>query len=142
MREVLHNILIEFGILMKLVRIIKIYLNETYSRVRVGKNLSDMFPIRNGMKQGDALSPLLFNFALEFAIRRVQVIQDGLKLNGTHQLLVYASDVKILGGSAYTLKENTKVLVVASKEIGLEVNADKTKYVVCLEIRTQDEVTV
>ena len=65
-----------------------------------------------------------------------------MKLNGTHQLLVYASDVKILGGSAYTLKENTKVLVVASKEIGLEVNADKTKYVVCLEIRTQDEVTV
>ena len=73
-------ILIEFGIPMKLVRLIKICLNETYSRVRVGKNLSDMFPIRNGLKHGDAVSPLLFSFAFEFAIRRVQVIQDGLKL--------------------------------------------------------------
>jgi len=72
-REVLHNIVIEFGIPMKLVMLIKMYLTETHSRVQVGKNLSNMFPIRNGLKQGDALSPLLFNFALEYAIRRVQV---------------------------------------------------------------------
>ena len=64
-REVLYNILIEFEILMKLVRLIKMYLTETYSRVWVGKNFSDIFPIRNGLKQGDALSPLLYNSALE-----------------------------------------------------------------------------
>jgi hypothetical protein len=60
------------------------------------------FPIRNGSKRGDALSPLLFNFSLGYAIRRVQVIQDGLKLNGTHQLLVYANDVNVWE-EAYTL---------------------------------------
>ena len=84
----------------------------------------------NGLKQGDALSPLLFNFALEYVIRRVQENQDGLKLNGTHQLLAYADGVNILGGSIHTVKEKAKALVVATKEIGLEVNADKTKYMV------------
>ena len=68
-------------------------LTETYSRVRVAKNVSDRFPIRNGLKQGDALSPVLFKFALEYAIRRVQVNQDGLKENVTHQLMAYADDV-------------------------------------------------
>jgi len=92
--------------------------------------LSDRYPIGNGQKQGDALSPLLFNFALEYAIRRFQVNQNGMKLNGTHQLLAYADDVNVLGGSLHTAEKNTEVLVVASKETGLEVNADKTKCVV------------
>jgi hypothetical protein len=91
-KEVLHNILREIGIHMKLLRLTKMCLNENYSRVRVEKHLSDMFPIRNGLKQ-DVLLPLLFIFALEHAIKRVQVNQDGLKLNGTHQLVVYADDI-------------------------------------------------
>ena len=113
-------------------------MSETCSRVRVGKNLSNMFPIRNGLKEGDALSPLLFNFTLEYAIRRVHVNQDGLKLNGTnrifftylyldnttgmthlkigtHQLLAYADDVNKLGGSVHTVKENAETLLVATR---------------------------
>ena len=92
--------------------------------------MSDRFPIRNGLKQGEPLSPMLFNFALEYAIRRVQVNQDGLKLNGTHQLVAYADDVNILEGSIHTLKENAEALVAATRETGLEVSADKTKYMV------------
>ena len=108
-RDVLYKILIECGIPRKLVRLIKMSLTETYSRARVGENASDRFPIRNGLKQGDALSPMLFNFALEYAIRRVQVNQDCLKLNGTHQLLAYADDVNILAGSITTLNEMQKL---------------------------------
>ena len=92
--------------------------------------MSDMFPIRNGLKQGDAISLLLFKFALDYAIRRVQVNQDGLKLNGAQQLLVYSEEVKILGGSVNTPKKNTAASLVGNKEIGLDVNADKTKYMV------------
>ena len=103
--------------------------------------MSDKFPIRNGLKQ-DALSPLLFNFALEYAIRRVQVTQGGLKLNGTHQLLVYADDVNILGGSVHTVKENAEALTVANKEIGLEVNADKTGYMVMSLDQNAGQVTI
>jgi sorting nexin-29 len=129
-RKALYNILIEVCIPKKLVRLIKMRLTETYSRARVGKNLSEMLSIRNGLKQGDALSPLLFNLAVDYAIKRVQVNQDGLKLNGTHQILAYADDVNLLGGNVHTAKKNAEVLVVATKKIGLEVNADKTKYMV------------
>jgi hypothetical protein len=95
-REVLYNILIEYGIPMKLGRLIKMFLNETYNKVLLGTHLSDNFPIQIGLKKGDALSPRVFSFALEHVIRKAQENQVGLKLNGTHQLLIYDDDVNLL----------------------------------------------
>jgi hypothetical protein len=87
--------------------------------------LSDIFPIQNGLKHGDVLLPMLFNFALEYAIRKVQKNQMGLKLNGTHQLLVYADYVSLLGDNRDTMKKNRETVIDASKEVGLEVNTQK-----------------
>jgi hypothetical protein len=72
------------------------FLNETYSKVRIGKRLSENFPIQNSLKQADALSPLIQNFVLVYAIRKIHENQADLKLNRTHQLLAYADNVNLL----------------------------------------------
>ena len=85
-----------------------------------------MFPIKNTQKQRDALSPLLSLY--KSVITRVKANQEALKLNGTHQLLLSVHDISILGGSIHTINKNTETLVIASKEIGLNVKPEKTKY--------------
>jgi uncharacterized protein YllA (UPF0747 family) len=82
---------------------------------------------------------LLFNITLEYAIRRVQANQKDLKLNGTHQVVVDADDATILGGSLYTVKKNTQAFLVTRIKTGLEVNAEKPKYMVVLRSEWRKE---
>jgi hypothetical protein len=102
--------------------------NETYSKVRIGKHLSDTFPIR-GIKQGDALSPMLSYFASEYAFWKFHENQVGLKLNGTHQLLAYADDLNLLGYNTDTINKAVETLIDANNEVYLEVNTEKMKYI-------------
>jgi len=123
----LYDILNKFGVPKKLVRLIKTRLDRTQSKVRIGNYLSSGFPIENGLKQGDALSPLLFNFALEYAIRKIQESNLGLDMNGTHQVLAYVNDVNLIGDDIRAIERNADVLLNACKDIGLAVNTGKTK---------------
>jgi N-acetylglucosamine kinase-like BadF-type ATPase len=121
-KEVLYNILTEFGVRMKLVRLINMCLNETCSKLRIGKLLSDAVHIQSAIKQGDALSLLVFNSALEYAIRKVKENLVGLKFNGAYQLLAI-----YWGGGVVQIKEIiTEALTGASKEVGLQLKADKS----------------
>ncbi|PSN49532.1 hypothetical protein C0J52_04975 [Blattella germanica] len=128
-REKLYSILMNFGIPKKLVRLIGMCLNGTKSKVRVGKHVSDIFEIHNGLKQGDALSLLLFNFVLEHPIKSLEN-KEGIQLNGIHKLLVYADDIVLLGDSEEILMDNMHILRSSTRKLGLEVNVNKTKYMV------------
>jgi hypothetical protein len=103
--------------------------------------LSGVFPIQSSLKQGDALLPLLFNFALEYTIRKFLENQAELELNGIHQLQVYGDDVNLLGKNINTTKKITKALLDANKKVGLEISAEKTKYICsCVITKLQDEI--
>ena len=111
-------------------------LNETYSTVRVGKNLSEMFPTRNGLKQEDALRLFLFNFALDYAIAKGPSVPRWLENKWYKSPFGLCLSVNKMGGSVHTIKK-TETLAVARKENGLTVKADKIAWS-CLDIGMQN----
>jgi hypothetical protein len=119
-------------------------LNGTNSKVRIGKTLSDAFPIHKGMKQGDIFSPLFFIFASQYCIRNAQENAEGLEFQETHQILFYAEDVNILGENMNTVRKIKEYLLQDSKEIGLELNTEKAKHIVVSSpnFRTRPQFTV
>jgi len=103
--KVLCSTLIDFGILTNLFSFTGICLDENYSKVNVGKNLSDGFEFKNDIEEAEASSLLFFNFPLEYANRMVQVNQESLNFSGTHQLLVYDYYVNLQGENMRIIKK-------------------------------------
>jgi len=112
---------------MKLVKLMSMCLNEIYNRVWIHTHFFATFPIKNGLKQGNTSSSLLVKFGLVCAIYKVQEDQEGFKLNGT-SALIHIHQVNLLGESVHTTRQNREALLVTSREIGLGVHAEKTKY--------------
>jgi len=127
---------------MNLVRLMKMCLKETYIEVRIGKNFPVAFSTENYLKQGDDLSPLLFDVVLEFNISKAQENLKGMELSGKQQLLVYDDDVNILDQNISTGKRKTKALLEVSREAGLELSGEKTKHMVLSRHQHQDNIII
>jgi hypothetical protein len=117
----------EFGIPMKLVRLVKMNLANKNGKVKIQGKLSPSFETMIGLRQGDSLSTLLFNLCTEKIIRNVRINPGGTIYNRTRQCLAYADDVVIMGRSGY-IKKTLEEMVAITQQIGLQMNDTKTKY--------------
>ncbi|KAL4152688.1 hypothetical protein QTP88_000521 [Uroleucon formosanum] len=141
-REVLWDTLITFGIPAKIVKMIKLCMNKTRCKVRFNQHISDEFEVKTGLRQGDALSPILFNIALEMVVRKTQKKYGGVNLEENRRqcgVLAYADDIIILGSDSQEVKAGTKELIINSKDIGLQINEGKTKYMVISRRENHEE---
>lgn len=128
LRVELWNAMAELSIPQKLIRMTKACICDSRSRVRVGDMVSDIFDINNGLRQGDALSPLLFNVALEKATRAAELVVEMYTQRGPQLILAFADDIDIVGTSTIKVKEQFTRLEKESQKMGLKINEEKTKY--------------
>ena len=141
-RESLYNIMDEVGIPKKLIGLTKMCMENTQYQIRVDNTLSEAFEVNSGLKQGDALSPLLFNLALEKTIREMQKEPTGITIGERKmQVLGFADDLNILGSSLNDTKRAAQVLEQAAGKVGLKINKEKTKIMKLLENEENEENT-
>uniref|UniRef100_A0A1B0CNV0 Reverse transcriptase domain-containing protein n=1 Tax=Lutzomyia longipalpis TaxID=7200 RepID=A0A1B0CNV0_LUTLO len=126
----------ELGIPEKLIRLTRMTMTDVRSRVKVDGSLSREFHVKNGLRQGDGLSCVLFNLALEKAIRDSGVRMRGTILNKSTQLLAYADDIDIMGRNSRDVKESFTQIERSAQDLGLHINEDKTKYMVASSAKT------
>ncbi|KAJ0176515.1 hypothetical protein K1T71_007694 [Dendrolimus kikuchii] len=111
-----------------LVDLIMVATSKSTMRVRVGNELSDEFEVITGLKQGDALSPMLFNLVLEHVLKRLLTLEPGLQLKSTHKVIGYVDDLALLGESREQVEQAAKILEEEAKKVGLKINHEKTEY--------------
>ncbi|KAG7296948.1 hypothetical protein JYU34_019852 [Plutella xylostella] len=127
-RGALYAILRNFDIPAKLVELIEAATRDSNMQVRVGGEMTEPFPVVTGLKQGDALSPMLFNLVLEYVLRKVLTLEVGIKLNGRHKVVGYADDLALLGETSAEVRAMADVLGTEALKVGLRINHDKTEY--------------
>lgn len=137
-RSKLNEILNSFGIDPKLIRLIEMTLERTSCKIMIDGEISDSFPINRGLRQGDPISPIIFNLCLEWSIRHSDLYRRGTILHHKHQLLAYADDIALLTRSTSELKRVFSKLVTAAQLVGLQINESKTKYM-CLKSGLQSK---
>lgn len=135
-RSQVWNAMAEFSIPKKLIRMTKVCMEGGISKVRVNNKLSSSFEINSGLKQGDALSPLLFNLVLEKAMRSAEIKTELLSAQGPKLLLAYADDIDLVGDSTLSTKDIFNKVEGATSKVGLKINEEKTKYM-CINRTTR-----
>lgn len=129
-RSALWRVMEQFGIPRKLIDLAKMTMSSISSRVRIRNQLSEAFTIEQGLRQGDPLATLLFNIALEKAVRDSGVDTSNSIYRKSSMLLAYADDIDVVGRNAKQVKNTFAALQVGAAEVGLSVNVSKTKYMV------------
>ncbi|CAI6370121.1 unnamed protein product [Macrosiphum euphorbiae] len=131
-RKSLINILREYNFPQKLVKLIESCIMETFIKIRVGEAETDLISVNSGLRQGDSMSPVLFNLVLEKVIRETNIgPQEGMPLQGSSvALLAYADDLVLMDKSHDGLRSLCGRLEEAAKKVGLQINEDKTEYMV------------
>lgn len=139
-RVELWNAMAELGIPKKLINLTKACVEGSTSAVRVEGKLSTFFTINSGLKQGDALSPLLFNIVLESSVRRANTETLLFRNRGPRIILAFADDIDIVGNTTIDVKEEFMNLENTAKEVGLRINENKTKYMATTRTERRDRI--